>query len=104
MGIGSDFEERARSLMQVNTDVLVIDSGHGNTKFMVDAIHFIKKTYPKAVVMAGNIATGDGAKRLIAAGADILRVGMGPGSICTTRIITGMGCRRLRLLKKQEKQ
>ena len=91
VGIGSDFEERARSLMQVNTDVLVIDSGHGNTKFMVDAIHFIKKTYPKAAVMAGNIATSDGAKRLIAAGADILRVGMGPGSICTTRIITGMG-------------
>lgn len=91
VGIGSDFDERVRALAAAGTDVLVIDSGHGNTKFMVDAIGFIKKTYPKAVVMAGNIATGDGAKRLIAAGADILRVGMGPGSICTTRIVTGMG-------------
>ncbi|MEK7119848.1 MAG: IMP dehydrogenase [Patescibacteria group bacterium] len=103
VGIGSDFEERARSLMQVNTDVLVIDSGHGNTKFMVDAIHFIKKTYPKAVVMAGNIATGDGAKRLIAAGADILRVGMGPGSICTTRIITGMGVPQITAIEEARK-
>lgn len=91
VGIGSDFSERVAALMTAGVDMLVIDSGHGNTKFMVDAIGFIKKTYASAVVMAGNIATGDGARRLIAAGADILRVGMGPGSICTTRIITGMG-------------
>ncbi|MBI5619712.1 IMP dehydrogenase [Candidatus Gottesmanbacteria bacterium] len=95
VGVGSDFEERVKALVNVQTDVLVIDSGHGNTKFMMDAIRFIKKNYPKTALMAGNIATADGAKRLIAAGADILRVGMGPGSICTTRIVTGMGVPQL---------
>ena len=89
VGIGADFEDRVKALRAA--DVLVIDSGHGDTKFMVDAIGFIKKNYPKQIVMAGNVATYEGAKRLIKAGTDILRVGMGPGSICTTRIITGMG-------------
>lgn len=103
VGIGSDFEERVSTLVQAHADVLVIDSGHGNTKFMVDAIGFIKKSYPKAVVMAGNIATSDGAKRLIAAGADILRVGMGPGSICTTRIITGMGVPQITAIEEARK-
>lgn len=93
VGIGPDFEERVKAVSKA--DVLVIDSGHGNTSYMVEAIGYIKKTYPRSVVMAGNIATGDGAKRLIKAGADILRVGMGPGSICTTRIISGMGVPQL---------
>lgn len=93
VGTGNDFEERVKALAAA--DLLVIDSGHGDTKFMVDAIEFIKKKYPKQIVMAGNVATFDGAKRLIAAGADILRVGMGPGSICTTRIISGMGVPQL---------
>jgi len=93
VGIGSDFEERVKAVQAA--DVLVIDSGHGDTKFMVEAVAFIKKNYPKQVVMAGNIATYDGAKHLVEAGADILRVGMGPGSICTTRIISGMGVPQL---------
>ncbi len=95
VGVGSDFEERVAALVQAGADCIVIDSGHGNTSFMVDAVRHIKTVYPKMVVMAGNIATYDGAKRLIEAGADILRVGMGPGSICTTRIITGMGVPQL---------
>lgn len=98
VGIGSDFEERVTAVQAA--DVLVIDSGHGDTKFMVEAIGFIKKHYPKQVVMAGNIATFDGAKRLIAAGADILRVGVGPGSICTTRIISGMGVPQLTAIEE----
>ncbi len=95
VGGGSDFQERVDALVKAGADLLVVDSGHGNTSFVADGVGTIKKHYPGAVVMAGNVATFDGAKRLIAAGADILRVGMGPGSICTTRIITGMGVPQL---------
>jgi IMP dehydrogenase len=90
-GTGSDFEERVRALSHANASVIVIDSGHGYTKYVIDAVRYIKKNFPTRIVMAGNIATADGAKALIKAGADILRVGMGPGSICTTRIVTGVG-------------
>jgi IMP dehydrogenase len=95
VGVGADFQERVKALVDVEVDMIVIDSGHGNTSFMVEAIKHIKSTHPAVVVMAGNIATYDGAKRLIEAGADVLRVGMGPGSICTTRVITGMGVPQL---------
>jgi IMP dehydrogenase len=95
VGVGSDLSERVEALSISGADLLVIDSGHGNTEYMVDAIKLIKKMNPKQLVMAGNVATADGAKRLIQAGADMLRVGMGPGSICTTRIITGMGVPQL---------
>lgn len=91
VGVGADFEDRVKALVNAGTTLLVVDSGHGNTKFVIDGVTHIKSVYPQMVVMAGNVATEDGAKRLIAAGADILRVGMGPGSICTTRIISGMG-------------
>lgn len=91
VGVGSDFENRVKALVKVRADVLCIDSGQGDTKFVIDAVGDIKKQFPAQVVMAGNIATKQGAEHLIQAGADILRVGMGPGSICTTRIITGMG-------------
>jgi IMP dehydrogenase len=95
VGVGSDFEERVTALAEARADVLVIDSGHGNTVYMKEAIQMIKKLYPNQLVMAGNIATADGARRMIEAGADMLRVGMGPGSICTTRIVTGMGVPQL---------
>lgn len=95
VGVGSDLEERVKALIDAGVDLLVIDSGHGNTSFMVDAIKHIKQTHPDTVIMAGNVATADGAKRLVEAGADVLRVGMGPGSICTTRIVTGMGVPQL---------
>lgn len=91
VGIGADFTERVQAVVQAGADVVVIDSGHGNTKYMEEGIAYIKTTYPNVVIMAGNVASADGARRLTAAGAHILRVGMGPGSICTTRIITGMG-------------
>ena len=95
VGIGADLEERVKALVKTSADLLVIDSGHGDTEFMAEAVRWIRKTYPKQIIMAGNVATRSGAKRLIEAGADILRVGMGPGSICTTRIITGMGVPQL---------
>lgn len=91
VGAGEDLEKRTESLIKAGVDLIVVDSGHGNSKFIIEATKFIKKKYPSIPVMAGNIATYDGAVNLIEAGADILRVGMGPGSICTTRVITGMG-------------
>ncbi|HVT01431.1 MAG TPA: IMP dehydrogenase [Patescibacteria group bacterium] len=91
IGPNKGFEERAKALVNSGVDVIVIDSAHGYTKFTIDTIKFLKKNYPKLEVIAGNIATYDGAKALIAAGADALRIGMGPGAICTTRVISGMG-------------
>ena len=91
VGVGSDTMERVDMLLKAKADVIVVDSSHGYTKFVIDTVREIKSKYPTCVLMAGNIATYDGARALIDAGADILRVGMGPGSICTTRIISGMG-------------
>jgi len=85
------FEERTEALIKAKTDVIVIDSAHGFAKFVIDCLTVIKKKYPKTQVIAGNVATYDGARALIKAGADGLRVGMGPGSICSTRVISGMG-------------
>jgi IMP dehydrogenase len=91
IGVSSGFEERIKSLSRAGVDVVVVDSAHGYSKGVIDAVKFIKKNYKDVDVIAGNIATYDGAKALIVAGADGLRVGMGPGAICTTRIISGMG-------------
>lgn len=94
VGIGADFKERVDLLIKAEVDLLVIDSGHGNTSFVCQAIKDIKNK-TRICVMAGNIATAEGAENLLASGCDILRVGMGPGSICTTRIISGMGVPQL---------
>lgn len=91
VGPNNGFEERAKALVIAGVDVIVIDSAHGFTNTTCDTVRFIKKKYPKLEIIAGNIATYEGAIGLIKAGADALRVGMGPGAICTTRIISGMG-------------
>ncbi len=91
VGVGPDLSDRVEAMIGAGADVLVVDSSHGHSKFVIEAVREVRTKFPHAVIMAGNIATYDGAKALMAAGADILRVGMGPGSICTTRIITGMG-------------
>jgi IMP dehydrogenase len=91
IGPSHGYEERLEALVKAGIDVVVIDTAHGYVQHVLDAIVFIKKQYPKLEVIAGSIATADGAQALIAAGADGLRVGMGPGAICTTRIISGMG-------------
>ena len=99
VGAGADLEERVQALVEAKADLLVVDSGHGHSAFVADAVRLIRKKHGKnVVIMAGNIATYEGALYLIKAGADILRVGMGPGSICTTRIITGMGVPQLSAL------
>lgn len=91
IGSAKGFEERVKALAKAGVDVFVVDSAHGYTKDIISAIKYLKKNYKKIDVVAGNIATAEGAIALIEAGADGLRVGMGPGAICTTRIISGMG-------------
>ncbi len=91
VGAGSGFEDRVSALVKAGVSVIVVDSAHGHSKQVIDVTLFIKKKFKKVEVIAGNIATKEGAKALIEAGADGLRVGMGPGAICTTRIISGMG-------------
>lgn len=91
VGAGADLQERVDALLDAEVDLIVVDSGHGHSQFIMDAVSFVKKRRKSQVVMAGNVATAEGAEALIRCGADILRVGIGPGSICTTRIVTGMG-------------
>jgi len=90
-GTMEGYQDRVKALVKAGVDVVVIDTAHGYTKFVIDTLKTIKKTYPRLQVVAGSIATAEAAKALIKAGADGLRVGMGPGSICTTRVISGMG-------------
>ncbi|MCA9371413.1 IMP dehydrogenase [Candidatus Woesebacteria bacterium] len=91
VGASRNYLERVKALVQAGVDAIVVDSAHGNADYIIAAIKKIKHQFPKIDVIGGNIATYDGAKRLIEAGVDGLRVGMGPGAICTTRIISGMG-------------
>lgn len=91
IGTGSDTLERAKALSQAGVDVFVIDSAHGHSKNVVDTIKMIKKELPGIDIIGGNVATPEGALDLVKAGVDGVKVGMGPGSICTTRIIAGIG-------------
>ena len=91
IGATGDFFDRATALVKAKVDILVIDTAHGHTKRVIEAAKKIKKAFPKTDLMVGNVATSDGAEALIAAGADAIKVGMGPGSICTTRIVSGSG-------------
>ncbi len=91
VGITKDIGDRVYALQQVGVDVICLDSAHGHTKGVIDALKKIKKDFKNLEVIAGNIATGNGAKALAEAGADAVKVGIGPGSICTTRIVAGAG-------------
>ena len=91
LGTGSDTLERAKALNEVGIDLFVIDSAHGHSKNVIETIKAIKKEFPGIDVIGGNVATPEGAIELAKAGADAVKVGMGPGSICTTRIIAGIG-------------
>jgi len=91
VGVGADTEERIDSLLKVGCDVIIIDTAHGHSKRVIDTISSIKSNFPGIEIIAGNIGTADGAKAVIKAGADAVKVGVGPGSICTTRIIAGIG-------------
>ncbi|MFA6416879.1 MAG: IMP dehydrogenase [Patescibacteria group bacterium] len=91
IGVSPEDRERAELLAQKGVDVLVIDTAHGNSLGVIEMLKYLKKTYPNIDVVAGNISEGEAAKRLADAGADGLRIGQGPGSICTTRITAGIG-------------
>ncbi len=91
VGVTKDVLERVNALVNAHVDVIVIDSAHGHSANIIRTLHEIKSAYPDLPVIAGNVATGEATKALIEAGADAVKVGIGPGSICTTRIVSGIG-------------
>lgn len=91
VGTGSESEERVHALVHAGVDVLVVDTAHGHSKGVIERVRWIKQHFEGVDVVGGNIATGEAAKALVAAGADAVKVGIGPGSICTTRIVAGVG-------------
>jgi IMP dehydrogenase len=91
VGVGDGTEERVDLLVKAGVDVLVVDTAHGHSAGVIDRVRWVKKNYPQVDVIGGNIATGAAALALVEAGADAVKVGIGPGSICTTRIVTGVG-------------
>ena len=91
IGVGEGTEERAEALVEAGVDVIVVDTAHGHAQGVLDRVRWVKKNFPKTQVIGGNIATADAAKALVDNGADAVKVGIGPGSICTTRIVAGVG-------------
>ena len=91
IGATGDFKERADELVKARVDCLVVDTAHGHSSRVIEAVREIKRRYPDSQLIAGNIGTGEGASELIDAGVDAIKVGIGPGSICTTRVVTGAG-------------
>ena len=95
IGVGPDMMERTQALIRAKVDVVVLDSAHGHARGILKAVREVKNAFPKLQLIAGNVATGAGTEALIDAGADAVKVGVGPGSICTTRIVAGVGVPQL---------
>ncbi|MCK5658217.1 MAG: IMP dehydrogenase [Deltaproteobacteria bacterium] len=91
VGVGPDRDARAEALVNAGVDVIAVDSAHGHAQAVVDSVPAIKRQFPEIELIAGNVATAEGAKTLAEAGADAIKVGVGPGSICTTRVVAGVG-------------
>jgi IMP dehydrogenase len=91
VGTGADTDERVAGLVEAGVDVIIVDTAHGHSKGVIDRVRSIKRDYPELELIAGNIVTGEAAKALVDAGADGVKVGIGPGSICTTRVVAGVG-------------
>jgi len=91
VGTGQDTPDRVAALVNAGVDVVIVDTAHGHSKGVIDRVRWVKETYPEIQVIGGNIATAAAAKALVEAGADAVKVGIGPGSICTTRIVAGVG-------------
>jgi IMP dehydrogenase len=91
VGVGPDMEARAAALLKAGADVLVIDTSHGHSENVIQTVKKLKSNFPKMELIAGNVATAKGAEELINAGVDGVKIGIGPGSICTTRIVAGVG-------------
>ena len=91
VGTGEGTEDRVEALVVAGVDVIVVDTAHGHAQGVLDRVQWVKQHYPDVQIIGGNIATAEAAKALVAAGADAVKVGIGPGSICTTRIVAGVG-------------
>ncbi|MGF7088134.1 IMP dehydrogenase [Kroppenstedtia sanguinis] len=91
VGVTGDTMQRAAALVEAEVDLLVVDSAHGHSKGVLETVSRLRREYPDLVIVAGNVATGEGTKDLIEAGASVVKVGIGPGSICTTRVVAGIG-------------
>ena len=91
VGVGADTDERVTALIEAGVDVIVVDTAHGHSKGVIERVSWVKKKFPEVQVIGGNIATAEAAADLVKAGADAVKVGIGPGSICTTRMIAGVG-------------
>ena len=91
VGVGADRDERVEALLRHGCDVIAVDTAHGHSRMVIEAVRAIKSQWPEAQVIAGNVATAEGTQALIEAGADAVKVGVGPGSICTTRVVAGAG-------------
>lgn len=102
VGVGAETEDRVALLAAAGVDVIVVDTAHGHSQGVLDRVNWVKKNYPKIEVIGGNIATADAAKALVDAGADGVKVGIGPGSICTTRIVAGVGVPQISAISNVE--
>ena len=91
VGVGQDAKDRSQALIEAGVDLLVVDTAHGHSKGVIEHVNWLRTNYPSLNIMAGNIATAEAAEALAAAGANIVKVGIGPGSICTTRVVAGVG-------------
>jgi IMP dehydrogenase len=91
IGVDAKSQERVAALVQAGADCIVVDSAHGHSKNVLNAVRFVRKLYPEIIIVAGNVVTAEGTEAIIEAGADVVKVGVGPGSICTTRIVSGVG-------------
>ncbi len=103
VGVGMDTDERVACLVDVGVDAIVVDTAHGHSRGVLERVAMIKKTYPKVQVIGGNIATADAARALVEVGADAVKVGIGPGSICTTRIVAGVGVPQIHAIQQVAK-
>ena len=95
VGVGQDTDERVKALVEAGVDVLVVDTAHGHSQGVIDRVRWVKQHFPHVEVISGNVATAEAARDLVAAGTDAVKVGIGPGSICTTRIVAGVGVPQL---------
>ena len=91
VGVGGDTRERVTALVEAHVDVIIVDTAHGHTRGVLDRVSWVKKQFPDVQVIGGNVTTGEGALALVEAGADAVKIGQGPGSICTTRMVAGVG-------------
>ena len=100
IGVTRDVLDRARELVRAKVDVLVLDSSHGHSQGVLDALTLVRKRFPSTPIIAGNVATEEGARDLVKRGADAVKVGIGPGSICTTRVVTGAGVPQIHAIRE----